>query len=151
MKWHLQFHYRGDRHWVWCGEHADSRSADPASLAALTPPSSNPAEIYADLRTAVERADRHNAKIRDVRDSYLAWTAKWVADGSMSSNQRDEVVSILTTGEIRLWRPVLYVIPRHLIDPSRLKAVDPAKRASPGPEFIIEDLAGHEFERIELP
>jgi hypothetical protein len=78
VKLHVQRHFRGDLHYVWCGEHADSRVAAAGTLAALTPPSSNPAEIYADLRQAVARTDTHNAKVRDVRDSYLGLTPRGV-------------------------------------------------------------------------
>lgn len=151
VKLHVQRNYRGDIHYVWCGEHADSRAADPGSLSALTPPSSNPAEIYADLRQAVARTDTHNAKVRDVRDSYLGLTTKWVADGSMSDIQRDEVVAILRSGDMRIWRPVLYVIARHVVDSGRLKLVAPAMRAGFAPEYIIEDLRGDEFDAVELP
>ncbi len=48
------------------------------------------------------------------------------------------------------WKPLIYLIPRAIIDSSRLKVVPPAKRASFGIEYIIEDLKRDEFDLIEL-
>ena len=136
---------------MWCSEHADSRHLHRHSLAASTPSSSNPAEIYAELRAAaLERPDRHNAKIVAVKALYATLTNEWVVAGTMTNDGRDEVIALLDTGDLRLWRPMLYVIPRHLINPSRLKKVDPAKRASAALEFVIADLAGHEFDALEF-
>jgi hypothetical protein len=47
------------------------------------------------------------------------------------------------------WRPLLYIIPRSLVE-TRLKVVPIHKRASFGDEFIVEDLRRSEFDLIEL-
>jgi hypothetical protein len=48
------------------------------------------------------------------------------------------------------WRPLIYTIPRALIDPSRLNLVPLHSRAGFGTEFIISDLQRDEFDLIEV-
>lgn len=51
---------------------------------------------------------------------------------------------------IRIWKPVLYVIPKAGIDPSRIIEVKRADRAGYGPEYQILDLQPHEFDIVDL-
>jgi hypothetical protein len=150
IKFHLQSRFRGDKHYVWCSEFSDSRAAARGSLASLVPPSSNPVEIYLEFASAVSRNDRHHARIESIKASYLSLSAGWVADGSMNTSDRDELVYMLEHAEMKYWRPMLYLIPRTSVDPVRLEPVHPAKRAGLGPEFIITDLCSNEFELLEL-
>jgi len=46
--------------------------------------------------------------------------------------------------------PVMYVIPRHAIDATRIKAVRRPDRAGYGPEYQISDLERHEFDIVDL-
>lgn len=149
VKWHIQRNFRGDRHYVWCSEQADSRTAAPNSLAGLVPPTSNPLQIYKDLHEACRTGDTHNSKIKEIKTSYLSLTTRWVADGSLNVTQREEIEFLMKSGELKLWRPLLYVIPRDLVE-ARMQSVPPAKRAGLGPEYIIEDLAGVEFDTVEF-
>jgi hypothetical protein len=150
MKFHVQETFRKGKHYVWCSEFSDSRAAARGSLASLVPPSSNPVEIYMDLASAITRNDRHHSKIEGIKATYLSLSTDWVTDGSMTSVERDELVYLLEHAEMKYWRPMLYLIPRSMIDASRLKLVHPSKRAGLGPEYIIEDLDSTEFETLEL-
>ncbi|MFJ2988312.1 hypothetical protein ACIPF8_10625 [Collimonas sp. NPDC087041] len=51
--------------------------------------------------------------------------------------------------EFPLWRPLVYVIPRALVE-AKLRLVAPASRASIGKEYIIENLGRNEFDIIEM-
>lgn len=149
MKMLVQERFFGDLHYVWCSESCDSGSADRYTVASLVPPSSNPRDIYGSLRSAVERLDTHNDMIVRVRAFYAAFSSERVKDGKMTDGDRDELVYMITHSELRLWRPVLYVIPRASVD-ARLQSVAASKRAGHGPEYIIEDLRREEFDRVEL-
>lgn len=150
IKYHIQVRFRNDSHYVWCSEQPDSRTADKNTLASLVPPSSNPVEIYADLASAVKRNERHHAKIVGVKATYTTLAASWVADGSLSSDDRDELVYLLEHAEISQWRPIMYVIPRSAVA-AKMRTVHPSKRAGIGMEYIIDGLSGNEFDLLEIP
>lgn len=150
IKYHVQSRFRSDRHYVWCSEQPDSRTADKNTLASFVPPSSNPVEIYADLASAVKRGERHHTKISAIKATYTTLAASWVSDGSMTSDDRDELVYLLEHAEISQWRPVMYVIPRSGVS-NKIKTVHPSKRAGIGMEYIIDDLVGNEFDLLEIP
>lgn len=112
IKFHIQQRWRGDVHYVWCSEVSDSTKALPGSVHSLVPATSNPVQIYRDLADACSRGDRHNEKIRLIRRNYIARAASWVSDGSLKPEERDELVAMINSTEIRIWRPLLYIIPR---------------------------------------
>lgn len=57
--------YYGARHYVWCSPHFDAFS--PFSPYNSIPPSSNPRDIYWNLKREVDAVDLHCAKIRQTR------------------------------------------------------------------------------------
>jgi len=127
----------------------DSKSAGTLSVASLVPPSSNPKSIYNAFKDAVAAGDQHHDKIGAIRASYASLSTQWVAAGEITSTQRDEIIFMTNSGDLRIWRPLLYVIHRASVE-TRLLAVPPAKRASFGPEYIIADLRRDEFDIVEL-
>jgi hypothetical protein len=140
----------GDVHHVWCSENYDSNVLSPYTFASLQGASSNPKDIYNDLRKAVETGDTHNARIVRVRAWYIQKASEEFQHGHFTAEQRDELISLFERAETRLYSPLLYVIPRLPIqDRGRLKLVPPQKRASHGPEYIVEDLRRDEFEIME--
>jgi hypothetical protein len=145
----IQREFLGDVHYVWCSERFDSATASPYTRAGLVPPTSNPKQIYRDLKEACDRRDKHNDKIVSMRAGCLARAEAWLAAGDITANDRDEIVYLVTQDDFELWRPVLYLIPRNPVE-ARLKPVPPAKRAGVGPEYIIEELAAAEFETMEF-
>lgn len=149
VKLMIQKEFRGDRHYVWCSERFDSATAGLYTRASLVPPSSNPKQIYRDLKEACDRRDEHNGKITSMRASYLALSEEWLAAGEIGNEAREEIVYLVTKDDFELWRPVLYLIPRDPVH-ARLRPVPPEKRAGAGPEFIIEDLGANEFEIMEF-
>jgi hypothetical protein len=149
IKYYIQREWRGDVHFVWCSEFFDSHRAPSYSSAASVPASSNPLDIYRDLVGAVRGGDRHNAKINDQRQKLVSRAAQWHADGEIDESARDEIVWLATNAALDVWRPLIYLIPRHLVL-SRAKPVPAALRAGLGNEWTIEDLKGVEFEVMEV-
>jgi hypothetical protein len=149
MKLLLQQRFFGNVHYVWCSEACDSGGASPYEFASLVPPSSNPKDIYQALRQAVEKGDKHDPKIVSARAFYVQHATELHLKGALSEGDRDEVIHMVNNAELKLWRPLLYIIQRDPVA-GRLKVVPPAKRAGHGPEFIIEDLVRAEFEIVEL-
>jgi hypothetical protein len=50
----------------------------------------------------------------------------------------------------RIWRPLIYLIPRQQIEAAgRLRLASASRRASIGPEWRIVDLMPHEFDIMD--
>ncbi|MBA4121159.1 MAG: hypothetical protein H0X72_01675 [Acidobacteria bacterium] len=116
----------------------------------MIPPSSSPFDIYNDLKVALARNDRHNDKINNQKLSFKNLADMWEASGEITKDQRDEIYYMVENATNNEWKPLIYLIPRSIIDLSRLKIVPPARRANFGMEYIVEDLKRDEFDLIEL-
>lgn len=91
----------------------------------------------------------HNAKIISQKASLQSLAILWESQGDITPNERDEIIYMVTTASFEHWRPLLYVIPRSLVEP-RLMTVPIKNRGGFGEEYIISDLTRHEFDLIEL-
>jgi hypothetical protein len=136
-------------HYVWCSEHFDSRAVSRYTSGALVPASSNPADIYRELRRDIETGDAHSAKIIAQKASFKSLAIRWEQQGEVSLFEKDEILYLVDNAPIHLWRPLLYVIPSSLVE-NRLQIVPAAQRAGLGNEYIIPDLRRAEFDIIEL-
>lgn len=145
----IQERFRNNLHYVWCAEQFDSSKASAYSAAALTAPSSDPKKIYDGLYEDCARSDRHSAKIKDMKSSLIALAGEWSSAGECSAEQAQEIVFLANQESFDLWRPLLYVIPRKTVE-AKLRLVPVDRRASAGLEYIIPDLARHEFDIMEL-
>jgi hypothetical protein len=135
---------------VWCSEHYDPRSIGAASAAAAVAPSSCPKAIYDTLTADWTGEDRHSASIKNYRKTFKRLAKGWVADKSITEAQRAEIVATVDSNSFRIWRPVLYLVPKEPIARSgRLIPVPVARRAAYGPEWQIADLHVSEFDVIE--
>ena len=149
LKYHIQQHYFGDVHRVWCSEEFDSQALSRSAAGKNTPPSSNPAGIHRLLCDEVSSADTHSAKIASQRASFNDLAAKWEASGKITARQREDITYIVNNpAYLTYWRPLIYIIPRALVE-ARLEPVPAALCAGLADEYIIPDLAGHEFDFIE--
>lgn len=142
--------YRGGVHFAWVCECFDSSTAPSGSAAALIAPSSNPKQIYETVYQACKKEDRHNAIIQGYKKKFRRLARSWAAEGSISQSDCDEIVATVNSPSWRIWRPVLYVIPRAAIDPARIQQVKLRDRAGYGPELQIVDLRLNEFDLVEL-
>ena len=148
LKLLIQERYRNNLHYVWCSDCFDSTKLAGYSSGALNAPSSNPVEIYKELKRDVERGDLHSSKIRDQRATFKSLAVKWQLAGEITKFQEQEIIYMVDNALIKLWRPLIYVIPRTSIQ-ARLQLVPLSQRASFADEFIIPDLARLEFDLIE--
>lgn len=150
LKLFIQEKFYGDVHYVWVSEMFDATKAHAyVGGAASVPPSSDPAAIYRDLRTAIDRGDTHCAKIKMQRASFRQRAAKSFEDAVITEAQRDEIFYLVKHAEFKLWRPLIYVIPRAPLG-DRLKVVPAKDRAGLGDEFTVL-LKRPEFDVIEPP
>jgi len=143
--------YRGGTFFAWVSEYFDTEREAPAgSSGHLIAPSSNPRKIYADLLHEYRAQEEHSRVIRDHRKTFRRVAKQWLADGTLTKLQYDEIVSSVNAQSWRIWKPVLYVIPRSNIAPERVIEVQRKDRAGYGPEKQIVDLQAHEFDIIDL-
>jgi hypothetical protein len=147
IKFDIYQRYRGERHWVWCSDFFDSRKYYLHVGAGHMPPSSNPAEIYENLKAStLERPDFHCPTIARVQLSLKDRTLEWVADGSLTLKDAQDISYQLDHAPITDWRPLLYVIHRASVE-ARLAEVPPDKRANPTSiEWTLPDVAPNEFD-----
>lgn len=149
---HLKFRicrdFRKNIHYVWCSGAFDSTALGRYDPGSGTPPTANPADIYRRLKSAVERQDRHDEKINQQRNNLLALAVTWVENGEIKPEEKEEIFYIIENASFKDWRPLVYVIPRHLVE-DRLRVVPIERRASDEVEYIIEDLGESEFDIIE--
>lgn len=142
--------YRGGNHFVWCSEFFDPASAPSGSAASAIAPSSSPKGIYGTLGDDCRREDRHSALIKGYRKTFLRLATQWLAAAEITDEQHGEIVATVKSQSWRIWRPLLYIIPREPIESmGRLRSVPHRHRAAYGPELQIADLAIHEFDIIE--
>lgn len=148
LKFHIQQMYFNNIHYVWCSEAFDS-----TKLAAYTPgnmvaPSSNPVDIYRQLKNDVTRKDRHSYKINEQQTSLKSLATRSHASGLITEEIKEEIFYKVDNATFEDWTPLIYIIPKQPVI-GRIKLVPIAKRASNGLEYIIEDLNTSEFDVIE--
>lgn len=152
MKFLIQQRYRSDVHYIWCSENFDSKTLGAYVPGSLVAPTSNPKDIYFDLKKAVDTTDKHNAKIKEQRSSLSARAVEWEAAGEITEAEKTDIIYMVNDPSFfQYWRPLLYVVPvtPKIVSP-RLRAVPAPLCASLGPEYIIDDLRGSEFHTLEL-
>lgn len=149
LKYHINVRYRGDIHYVWCSDDFDSSKVSAYQSRSQVPPTSNPLDIYTDLKKAVVNGDAHNSKISEQKASLIRLAIKWESTGHITAPDKDDIIFIVDHARFSDWRPLLYVIP-HAQVAGRLQLVPASKRAGLGDEYIIPDLKGSEFDIIEF-
>lgn len=150
MKYLINEKYRGNIHYVWCSESFDSKTLGSYVSGSLVAPTSNPKDIFLDLKRAVDATDKHNAKINEQISALSARAVKWEANAEISTLDKDDIIYMVNeSAYFKHWRPLLYVIPRAPVE-ARLQAVPAALCASLGKEYILSDLRRDEFDLIEL-
>ncbi len=148
LKYYIHKEFYNDFHYVWCCDMFDAKASARYTSSSLVAPTSNPYDIYFDLKNAIDKHDRHNKKITEQKDSIKAIAIKNHKNGIINDTQKDEIIFMVDYSDFRDWRPLIYLIPK---DPviQRLKTVPIKNRASFGTEYIIEDLNTSEFDVIE--
>jgi hypothetical protein len=143
--------YLGGKHFAWCSECYDPIFAPPGSAGASVAPSSSPHGIFQALKHDCEREDKHSDLIKRYRKTFKRLAADWLSTSRISQDQYDEIIAVTKGPSWRIWRPVLYVIPREPIEAAgRLNSVPYKDRAGYGPELQITDLDPSEFDLLEV-
>lgn len=151
MKFFINENFRGGNHYIWFSENFDSGTLGKYVPGSMVPATSNPKDIYIDLKNAVDKTDTHNAKIKEQISGLTALAVKWEKAKEITTDQKNDILYIVNEGKyFNYWRPLLYVVPKALVGPPRIKAVPMALCAGLGNEYIIEDLRRDEFGLIEL-
>jgi hypothetical protein len=99
LKQYIQRSYRGDIHYVWCSEQFDSGRAGAYTTAALVAPSSDPADIYRELKKDVKGHDKHSAKISSQKVTLIRLAEEWFNAGQLSQNDRDEILYMVNNAD----------------------------------------------------
>jgi hypothetical protein len=143
--------YLGGRHFAWVSDFFDTEREAPAgSSGQLIAPSSNPRKIYADLLHECRAQEEHSRIIRDHRKTFERLGKNWMADGTITRAQYDEIIASVRAPSWRIWQPILYVIPKINIMSDRVVEVQRKDRAGYGPEKQIIDLEASEFDALDL-
>jgi hypothetical protein len=143
--------YRGGVYFAWVCECYDTATALAGSAAAAIAPSSNPRRIYRLLAEEYAAEEGHSPTIRGYKKTFSRLAKEWLADRSLTKDQYDEILASIRAPSWRIWRHVLYVIPRApIVAAGRLTEVRRIDRAGYGPELQIRDLRRDEFDIIEL-
>ena len=142
--------YLNGKHFVWCSGYFDPKMAPHGSAESAVAPSSSPKGIFETLKDDCEREDDHSQLIYGYKKTFSRLAKVWLADGTINKEQFDEIITTVRSKSWKIWRPVLYLIPKENISASgRLISVPRQKRASIGTELQICDLAVNEFDFIE--
>lgn len=148
LKYYIQEKYRGGLHYVWVSEYFDSRSLIVPSVGPRIPPTSNPRDIYNELKLAVEEEDDHCYKISEQKSLITARAIEWETASEISTFDMNEIVFMVENGAYKQWRPLIYVIPYEPVR-SRIEPVSRSGRAGLGMEYKMADLKRSEFDIIE--
>jgi hypothetical protein len=142
--------YLNGEHFVWCSESYDPGAAATGSASASVAPSASPRTIFDVLHDDCAKEERHSALINGYRKTFKRLATDWLSAGRINKDEFDEIVAVVKGPSWRIWRPVLYVIPRAPIElAGRLHSVPYRRRASYGAELLIKDLVPKEFDLIE--
>jgi len=150
LKYYINKTFYNDIHHIWCSPIFNARNRMNGSPESLIPPSSNPYTIYKGLEEAVQYQDGHNPKIIEQKDNIKSFTLKKSRRKEITKDEKKHIFSLVDETDFKNWRPLLYLIPCHIIS-GRLEKVPPEKCASKfSQEYIIKDLKGAEFDVIEF-
>jgi hypothetical protein len=104
------------------------------------------------VRQAAHDEDQGNDKIKNYRKTFRSLARNWFAKGEITQAQHDEIIESVKPGSWKIWRPVIYVIPRAPIEAAlgRLILAPRQSRGAYGEEYIISDLRRDEFDVVTL-
>ncbi|MYM68677.1 hypothetical protein GTP45_17820 [Pseudoduganella sp. FT55W] len=140
--------YYGSNHYAWCSPFFDAFSS--LSPCNSVPPSSNPRDIYWNLKREIDAGDLHSKKVRDIRRGILKGAAFKRKDGTISDDEYLEIIDIVTTSQLVKFSPLMFVIPVQPVA-GLIQRVVVKRRANPlSEEYIIEKLPRDFFDACEL-
>ena len=140
--------YYGQQHYAWCAPYFDAGSK--LSTHNSVPPSSNPRDIYWNLKHDVDRLDLHSTKIAEIRRGIQKGAAINLKAGTIDQIQYREILDIVRQSQLQDFAPLMFVIPHHKVA-ALLVPVAIKLRAHPlSEEYIISSLPRDLFDAFEL-
>jgi hypothetical protein len=148
LKYRIQQTFQNGKHYAWCSPTFEGAALQRYAIGTGQAASSDPATIYRQLYHAVVTKDQADGKITSQKKVLRALAVNWSRAGSITEDDRDEIIAILRKSEVADWRPLIYVIP-YAVVATRVKLVPRPLRATLEPEYVVPDLSGEEFHIIE--
>ncbi len=134
--------YYNNIHYVWCSPHFNASN--------INPPSSNPKEIYWNLKKDIDGKDHHSSKIEQNKVGIIKGANIKKSQGIITDIQEQEIIDIVSVAEMEDFRPLIYIIPtekvKGIINPVSYKF----KADKFSQEYIIEELASDFFDIVDL-
>ena len=140
--------YYGGFHYVWCAPYFDSKSRLNPDNA--VPPTSNPKDIYWNLKREVEAGDKHSAKILQNRTGIQRGADVNLKLGNITSLKHQEILDIVAAAELVDFKPLLYIIPLEPVKPIIQMAAIKDRAHALSEEYIIERLPRDMFNAIDI-
>jgi hypothetical protein len=138
------------RHFVWCSPVFNPEKLNEYDYRRKIPVSSSPYKIYKNLLDDVKSQDLHSMKIDQNKTGLKKGAGKMLENGIIDENDFARIIKIIDKALINEFSPIIYLIPKHLVD-NKIKTVDDDDAANPlSSEFQIEELSMNEFEIIEF-
>jgi hypothetical protein len=132
--------YLNRKHCVWCSDKYDPGGA----------PSSSPCELFISLLKDCEGEDKYSSSIERYKKTFRRLAAKWASDGTITADEKDEIIALINSTSWNIWKPQLYIICQSLLaGTTRLITVPVHGCAAVCTEWQIKDLDSSEFEIIE--
>lgn len=142
--------YYKSKHFVWCSPVFNPKTLNEYDVRKNIPPSSSPHNLYKLLLDDVNSEDNHSSKIHQNRTGLIKGATIMLEKGVIDEDDYGRILKIIKTANFGQFTPLLYVIPKHLVE-NRIIRVDIESSAnSLSTEFQIEDLSSEEFEIIEF-
>jgi hypothetical protein len=142
--------YRGGNFFAWVSDYFDTELAPAGSAGAFIAPSSNPRRIYEEMLVEYNAEEEHSRTRGAHRKTFSRLARRWLGNKELTEDQYGEIIASVRAPSWRIWKPVLYVVPRTNIDATRIKEVRRNDRAGYGPEYQIFDLRENEFDIVDL-
>ncbi|MFZ4525991.1 MAG: hypothetical protein ACOYOE_10685 [Chlorobium sp.] len=114
------------------------------------PPTSNPKEIFWNLKHEVDACDKHSAKILQNKTGILRGADINLKNGMINADSHQEILDIVSAAELQDFRPLLYVIPAEPVKNLTQKVPIKDRAYILSEEYIIERLHRDYFNAIEI-
>jgi hypothetical protein len=149
LAYNISEDYYGGQHYVWCTPFFQVETFK--GIRYQVAPTSNPKKIYEQLYDESHGDDLNSSKIRDNRAGILNGAAIKREAGVITAEEEGEIADAVERAAPIRFRPLLYIIPCHLVAGLVRRATKADRPANPlSKEYIIEALPNDCFDVIEF-
>lgn len=123
---------------------------DTLDIRKRIPPSSSPHKIYSAYLDDINGGDLHSDKIKNNINGLKRGAIAKLAEGAIDDDEFAKINYLIDHARIEDFRPLLYVIPRNVVE-TKIQKVKVDQQANPlSEEYLIVDLKTHECDIIEI-